>query len=597
MDSKRQFSFRSASAIGAVGFWSLAGAVAVAHLNPATEYELSIYTATPVGFWIGVGIAFLSGAALAFAASNGELRVLGILLGGLASTAVVSLPIVRGYFFHGIHDSVTHVGITRELTAGAMYPHESFYPGIHTLATFIHGFTGFSLWRSLLVVSVVTVIVSFVFTALVVRELVGGEAGTAIGAFSAFLLIPIHQLAGTLHPHPSSQATLIAPLALFLLVGYLRSPNDGALAGLTTPVGLALLLALFASILYHPQHALNLITLFVAISLLQAVIIPRTDSLDWADHHSLHAITVVFVLAYAAWVSGSSGFLATISGAVTALSGYFEPSGTAAGSAVSSQASALRAIGSSLATMYVKLFLVSTVYIVLAGVTFFLAVSDSLRRRIFETDASTMVYYLSSSLLGMLAIFLLYFFGNVGQYYFRQASFMMLIVVVLGAVALAYGVRQFDGISRNTFETGLVVGFTVMFVLSTLVLFNSPYVNRATQHVTEAKVDGYETTFDVTNESAVLAGVRQEPQRYYEAVVDLRDNGNRDGTVDSTNITRLQDRQDGEWFLLISQNTYEREVIAYEEYRYSRADLTAPDNQADVNLVHTNGDTTLYHVP
>lgn len=592
MDPNHEISSRWASVIGAVGFWSLAGAVVIAHFDPATEYELSIYAATPAGFWVGVGVAFLCGAILAFNASNSEIRLLGVLLGGLASTAVVSLPIVRGYFFHGIHDSVTHVGIARELSAGTMLPHESFYPGIHTLAAFIRGFTDFSLWRSLMFVSVVMVVISFVFTTLLTGALVDGDDGTVVGAFSAFLLIPLHQLAATLHPHPSSQATLFAPLVLYLLVRYLRRSDDSS--SLIGPMGVALFVALVAVILYHPQQALNLLILISVISLIQSVFRPKIDLFHWPTHRRIHTVTVPAILVYISWVASSSGFAATVAGALMSLEDYFTGTREVAGSAVQSQTSSLTEIGANLPVMYLKLFLVSTIFLLLAGITLAGTIIGVRQWRRLKPDTATLVWYFSFGLAGMFCVFLVYFFGNVGQYYFRQASFMMLVAVVIGSISIAYGI--------NELQTGIavrqvaVVGFTILFVLSTLVLFNSPYIHRANQQVTEAKVSSYETTFRMTNETSYLAGIRQEPQRYYEALVGLQNNGRRDGTVNSTSIHQLQDRRAGSWYLIISQNTYEREIQAYEGLRYTEDDLTAVQRQSGVHRVHTSGDTTLYFV-
>jgi hypothetical protein len=101
----------------------------------------------------------------------------------------------------------------------------------------------------------------------------------------------------------------------------------------------------------------------------------------------------------------------------------------------------------------------------------------------------------------------------------------------------------------------------------------------------------------VTDDTAWMAGVRQEPQRYHEALVDIETSGRRDGGVNSTMLYRLQERRPGGWYLVMSQNTYEREVVAYREYRYTRADLAAVDIQPGVHRIHSNGDTELYHVP
>lgn len=580
------------------GVASLVGAVVVAVQHPATEYELSIYAATPVWFWVGVFVAFFLGALVAFTAGSRIDRRLGIALGGLASFAVASLPLLRGYFFHGIHDSVTHVGLTRELVAGTVTPLRVLYPGIHTTAAFIGGVTGLSLWRSTMLVALAVVVVFFVFVPLVVRAMVGSETALTVGAFSAFLLVPLHQLAATLHPHPSSQTILFAPVVVFLLIGFLRSTDPERLRGYLDPVSVALLLTIGASILYHPQQALNVLLLLGVVALVQVVARLRTDGALWPNHRPLYAVVAVSTVAYLAWVSKSQAVVATLGGAADSLTAYLGGPSVAAGAAIGSQAASLRAIGSGLLEIYLKLFLVSTLYILAAGVGVVVAIAAVSVTEQDVADTRRLVLYLLGGVAAMIVVFGVYLFGNVGQYYFRQASFVMLIVTVVGALGIAYGSEFVTRTRlRGALRPALVTGFTVLFLLSVLVLFNSPYIHRANQHVTEARVSGYETTFEVTGDSAVLAGVRQEPQRYYEGIVGLENNGRRDGLVNSSEIRQLQERPQDDWYLVVTRNTYEREIEAYREYRYSRADLESVHRQVGVNRVFANGDAELYYVP
>jgi hypothetical protein len=604
MESHWGLGDRWLSLLGAVGFCSLTGALIVAHSNPATGYELSIYAATPIGFWVGSAVSFLSALLVAFSATEKGNQLVGTVLGGMTSFAVVSLPMIRGYYFHGIHDSVTHVAIMKGLRSGAITPLDTIYPGIHVVAAFLKPLTGFGSWRSVLFVPLVVVVVYFVFTPLIVREVIGGDAALTVGAFSAFLLVPLHQLASTLHPHPSSQAILFSPVVLFFLIWYLRSSDS--VAGfeysrdahtVLTPVGISLLVATFASILYHPQQAQNLIILFVMIGLIQYVVSKRSDLLPWTRHHPMGSVIGISVIAYFWWVTSSPGFFSVVDGAWVSLMEYFGDSSSVAGEGIGTQSSALRAIGSSLPVMFLKMFSVSTIYIVFAGTVLLTVLGRRFERRGVFLDTTRFVWYFVAGLVGMFSIFVIYYVGNVGQYYFRQASFMMMVVTILGAIGIVYSVKMSSKrLSRGTVRSVLTIGFAVLFVLSVPIMFNSPYIHRANQHVTEAKVDGYEATFGLTNQSAYLVGVRQEPQRLYGAIVDRTNNGRRDGTVNSSSIHYLRERRSGPYYLIISRNTYEREIEAYQEYRYTRSDLESVRRQIGVSFVYANGDTELYYV-
>lgn len=591
MTMRSPFGRRRLNLLCTVGAAGLTGALFVAHTNPASEYELSIYAATPIWFWIGVSVAFTSALVTSFTANSRQYRFMGLFLGGLASASIVSLPIIRGYYLHGIHDSVTHVGYVRELAAGTMTPFDLLYPGIHSVATFINGLTGFHVWRSLLLVPAVIVVLYYVFVSLTAREILDTETATTVGAFSAYLLLPVHLLANTLTAHPSSQTILYAPVILFVLIRYLRDTDSRR--RFASPLGILLLIVVFASILYHPQQALNVLILLSMISVVQFLASAITGR-PWAGHRRVYAVTGLSVLAYFAWTLHSPTVFAVAEGAVESVRGYFVGSAPEAGSSVASQTSSLQAIGVDIWTIYMKLFFVNTIFVVLTVAILLAAFADRLNW--FVADVHT-IRYLGIGLLAMLPLFVFYFVGDVAAHYFRQAGFMMMIGTVLGAVTLAYVTSD---PSNSRFRTGtrqlLIVSFMTLLVFSTLVIHSSPYVYHANQHVTEARVSGYDLAFEMTNDSAAMAGIRQKPERYYEALVDMNGTRQLDDTVNSTEIGRLQERKTGSWYLMMHSNTYEREIRAYKEYRYTQADLEGVGRQVGIDLVHSNGDAELYYV-
>lgn len=587
---------RSTEIVGLVGFVSLTGAVLLAHVNPATAYELSIYASTPTLFWVGIGVAYLSAAVVSFSATSALHRRFGLVLGGAGSFAIVALPLIRGYFYYGVNDAMTHAGVTRELVAGTLTPYGTAYPAVHTLAAFLSGVTGFSVWQSALLVPPVVALTFFIFVPLFVRAVVGGETALVVGAFTAFLLVPIHQFATNLFPHPSSQAVLFVPIILYLLVGYLRSPDSGH--GSATAFSSIVLVTVGASILFHPMQALNVILLLVAFALVRFVAVRWSTTQSWWDHRSLTPVILLSVIAYVVWIIQSPSVVDTGGIIVVSLVEYVSGTSPGAGAGIGTQSSSLQSIGSSPVVIYLKLFTVSTLYIV-AAVTLAVAVFTD---RPAWLDDSADTRRLLLSLLGGLVltapIFGVYLFGNVGRYYFRQASFMMVVVTIIGAIAMTYGLLA---LSETRFQAGMkpaaVTVFVVLFVLSAMVFFNSPYLNLANQHVTDSRIDGYQTTFDVTDDSAAISSVVQEPDRYHDALDSVGNNPRLSGTLNDSELRDLQTQPGSEWYLILSRNTYEREVNTYREYRFSRASFESVGHQRDVNRVFSNGDTELYFVP
>jgi len=564
-------------------------------MEPATGYELSIYAATPIGFWIGVGIAFAVALLVAVLSDHHRQRFVGLFLGGLASTAVISLPVIRGYFFNGLHDSMTHVGWAREMIAGTLMPYNIIYPSIHTVAIFLSGFTGSSLYWAVLSVPILVTVGFFIFVPLTVREIVGSSTATVVGAFSAFLLLPIHQLATTLHAHPSSQAIMFAPVVIFLLIRYLRTPDQVSWNWRLSPMKLFLLVAIFAIIVYHPQQALNILILLAVTGLIQHVARRRNAAARWTGHQPLYSVTVISMIAYIAWVIRSESFYSVLVGASSSVRDYFVESSTEAGTAVDSQTGAVESI-SSVELLYFKMFSVSTVFILLTGIVLIVALGRYFRQSETRTDTTPLFWYLGCGLVAMVSVFLIYFIGNVGVYYFRQAGFMMVVATILGASGIAYGLKiSSRSRLRRVVQVSVICGFAIMLVFSGLLFYDSPHIHRAGQHITDAKVDAYEETHQITSPETRISGVRNNPERLYSAI--LEDEYERPGGgVNSTEIRRLRELYDSDWYLVVSEDTYRREIDAYREYRYSRADLAAIENQPGVSLVYSNGDTELYAI-
>jgi len=581
--------------VAIAGFASVVGALLVAHYNPATGYELSLYRATPVGFWIGIAVAFASALSLAFLADDGLYRRLGVAIGGLASLSVVALPTIRGYYFLGIHDALTHLGLARGLAEGSILPGDLFYPGLHTLAAFVHGMTGLSIWHSMLLVPLCFVLIFFAFTTLSVCEIAGGDAAMVAGAFSAFLLVPVHLIANTLTAHPSSQTILFAPIIVFLLVRFLRTPEDRSL-GVFTSMGVALLLVVFGSILYHPQQALNVVILLVVLTGYRYVA-ARYSTYHWVSTRQVALVASVSVIAYLGWVLQSPAVVDVASGAVDSVTAQLAGGTVGREESVTTQTSALQAIGSSLLVVFLKLFFVSTTYIVLTGLVLLGSLRNSFRASDVRDDTVSVTRYLGLALVVMFPVFLFYLVGNVASHYFREAGFMLMLGTAVGAVGIAYATKRIERARYSAVgRMALVGGLAVLLILSMGVVYNSPYMNKATQHITEARVDGYHATFETANSSAEMAGIRQEPRRYYEAMIGSEFENPRDGSVNSSEIRRLAQLRAEDWYLTMHSNTYQREIRAYEEYRFTEIDLRSVQRQENVGLVYSNGDMELYYV-
>jgi len=259
-------------AVVMAGFVALGVGILSAYRAPATGYELSIYAATPIPFWISSCFALLVSVGVAVSDTDKASLRAGCLLGGLAMTAVASLPLVRGYHYMGMEDPMSHLGTTVDLNAGLISLTGNTYPAVHTLGSVLHDATAMPIRRALLLLVVVFIVVFFAFVPLAVRRLTGDATMARIGLFAGLLLLPLNHLSPSIYIHPTSQALMFAPVFFFSFFVLHRQR--------TLRFSLLFLTIAAASILLHPQQAANLLAFSGVIAAVQIVshVYRATDS-------------------------------------------------------------------------------------------------------------------------------------------------------------------------------------------------------------------------------------------------------------------------------------------------------------------------------
>lgn len=576
-----------------VGSLSLAGGVAAAYTAPARQYELSIYAATPVAFWIGLAAATLVAIGAALFARREPIRVLGLILGGGCFTAFVGLPVLRNYYFYGTADALTHLGWTSGVVTGEKGLLSLLYPGIHTMGSFYGVTTGFSLARSLQYVVVIFALLFVVGVALCVWALTGDLRTTAVGLFSGAMLLPVTNISSQLVAHPTTQAVMFLPVVLFLLIRYLQSERAGYGP---TAVGLLLSVALVAFVFYHPQQALNLLGMFAAIAGLQLLLRWwRSTGTRLTSMRPIYAQTGILAGALLLWAPGHSRFGTSASNSILRIRRLVQGEARVAEETAQRGAS-LSEIGSSLLEVYLKLFGVATLYCLVAGALLLLIVARRYDHE--DTPLASFGRLQAVGLIPVFGIFLLYMVGSFGTQSFRHFAFIMVIVTLLGAIGLA---RATAAVGARIAVPGArplaVVVFLLVIAVSVATVFPSPWIYLHSQHVTEGQMNGYETSFEHTSDEAPFYGVRNGPFRY----ADVHNKGvtdkSRFGALnESAMLTNLSGTYGEDWYFALTRLDRRQEIGAYRGLRYSRESFETAQRQRGVNRVVDNGEFELYYV-
>lgn len=600
---------RLAKLVLAAGLVAFAAGVWSAHLAPTTGYELSIYAATPDATWVGVGAALLVGGLVALTAPrDGRLHDAGLAAVGLAALAVFALPVLRGYAYYGAGDSLTHLGWASELATGRLAVTELLYPGVHTTAVFVAETAGVGLPMGVLYVVLVAVpVVYLLFLPLTVQVLGGGRRALAAGALVAALFVPINNI--SVHPvaHPTSQAILLSAFVLYLLLAYVSAPTATSTTAGPAPSGtrsrfdgvsgLGVLLgaAAVAVVLVHPQQAVNLALVFVAVAALRAVLRRWTTGLA-AQHRGIYAQTGVLVAALAVWAPRFE----RVGGATEATFGSLLSSGATAGEVVSQRSSSLTEVGGSIAELFVKLFLPGTVLSVLAAGLVAVVAYRRLRR-----DDDALAGYVAAGMLPLGGAFLVMFAADIGDQYFRYLGFLMVPVSVLGAVAVGRLAGGLDARSGRHLGTVVAVVLLVgMLPVGALAVHPSPYMYQPNSQVTESEFTGYAGTFETREAEVPFAGIRGGPRRFvdYHYGTEYTDEqlefpGDRTGIPEGVFVAgNYTAAYEADRYLTVTRGAYLREVVMYESFRYPASGFAALDATPGVNRVRSNGGYTLYRV-
>jgi len=576
----------------AVGFLALTVGVAAAYTKPATGYEVSVYAGTPDAFWAGVGLATAVGLVVSLFARTATERVLGMVLGGGSYAAIVGLPLVRNYHYFGSSDGLTHLAWTRGIDAGGKDLLSMLYPGIHTFAIFVGKVTGFALTRSLLYVVFTFAVVFVVFVPLCAWALTGDLRTTAIALFSGFMLLPITNISTHLVPHTTSQTLLFLPVALYLLVRYLRSEREGTLA--PTPAGAVLAVALAALVTYHPQQALNLLLMLAAICVVQLVW-GRLLSRSTTAPRRVYAQTAVFAVVWILWARGKERFQSGSTNAVEGILGAITGSGQIAAD-TAQRGGSLTEIGSGLVEIFLKIFAVTTAFSVLTAAVLLAAL---LRNGPDEDTVESTVYrYLTVAFVPVTGLFGLYMIGSVSTQAFRHLGFIVVLVTLVGSIGIGRGWRWLSGrLPEPAVGSVVTVLLAVAIVVSTLTMFASPWIYLPSQHVSEQSMSGYGTAFEHADVSEGIYSVRGGVDRFADAYYERKVSNAPYGSVNETAMaTDLSAYHGTGWYFAITETDRKREVLAYDQLRYSRASFSLARSQRGVNRVVDNGGFRLYYV-
>jgi hypothetical protein len=565
-----------------MGYLAVTLGVVTAAASPAEGYELSIYASTPTTFWVFLGAALII-TILTVLASSGVLeRRAGAFLGGTVVQTVALLPIIRGYYYLGGGDALRHLGRAIDISNGTTGLLDHIYFGLHVLGLFITETTSLRLEWGLMMGSMVFVGLFLSFGYLGITRLVPDPRISAIALFSVMLLLPLNQVsrAGVfLQPYPTTVALFFFPVVLFCIIAYSTKK--------WFEWSLLLMITTLTILFFHPQQAANLLILLSVIVLLQLYI--QLAGFNLVSSKPLYYPTAIFGIIFWLWVSSHRRFERGFSGFIASM--LTDPQTTGD---VESVGHSLDTVGASLEELFVKLFLVSLLYCLLTGglmIFYGWKLANSSDRYAVVRDHKLQIYF-GVGLIPIVCLFIAY--SVFSSQYFRHLGFIMVIATILGAVALHSAVDKI-GYNRST-KWLLGVGFVLVLGLAITTMHFSPFIYLPNAHVSEGTMAGYEATFEFTEPSENLfIGIRATPPRAAEAIYGQSYNINSDTAPDNFAGQNLPDEFNDSFYLIVTTKDLLRDVVLYEESRYSEDNYSYLNKEPKLTKVYSNGEFDLYY--
>lgn len=579
-------------AILGVGFASLLLGLLAAIRSPATSYELSIYAATPDLFWAGVAGASLASVGVIAGRPPRRIRQGAALLLAVVITTIGGLPLVRGYNYYGAGDSLTHLGSARTFAQGLASPIELLYPGSHLVAIFLDGFGPDLRWA--LMVTFLAFSLAFVVFVPLSAGVIGGKRALVLGVPTAALLLPVNNVSVHLGVHPVSEAILLFPLAIYVMFRYLTATERPSTLRVTS-TGLVVAVVSAGTVLIHPQQALNVVLLFAMVAGIQYVYRRMEPDHQIANHRPLYAQTGFIALWFLAWTLRHERVYAAGGSVLNGLLGTAR-----IGAEIGQRGTSLAQIGGSVEELFVKLFLPAAIYSALVAAFVVAHVTGRVDETFFERES--LVTYLVAGAVPLVALFITVFSASYTTQHFRYVGVVMVFASVIGAVALAYGVDRLERVVRpSAVHAGTVAVVLVLLTLTVWSLHPSPYYYRSNPMVPEARMDGYESAFDVRDPDVGFAGIRSGPRRYVDAIygTERPDANTFPGRRTSVpppvfNNGTVSSYYDGQRYVVLESVDEPRELDVYRGLRYTGSGFDALDASAGIDRVQTNGDVALY---
>lgn len=578
-------------------------ALLITWYTPATGYEASIYSSTPLILWVSLILSFTIGIILIVQSrsylnlGHGFVWKIGLLLIFMSYSIVLGLFIIRGYYMWCLGgDPASHVGWIKETLALGHAPHSLIYPITHIYLSEIILVTDLDQVFLHKIVPLIFDLLCVVFMFLLVRTVTSNHITTVLATVISCTLT----YGWYLNLTPNGLSNMFLPFAFFLAFQFLKKNKISW--------GLLLVTVIILYPAFHPVPAiflgLLLLTIWLPLKFLDCLHASSEKrnkflNISISDFRLLMPI-LILITCFIFWISSFSAWDYTIKSMYQTI--ISEDSSSKAMDLVD-QISYAQGYGYSVVEQFLKQLGGPMILLILSALSFPL-----LWKTILDNRKEKYIFSLYGP-LGLLCILIpaLYLF-NLSFGPLRLVIYASMLGTVFAAYFLSYHLlknrnrtNSVKSRSVTIFSVVLVVG---LFLLGLLNLYPSPYNLTQSYQTTQTEVQGMEYFYEYRDVNIPVSRISAAPGRFADALLTPEEKSVQDLSL------YPKEREIVPWHFgydvhpLIS-NSYNKETnliiiqkdkVIYRDYfpdmaryRFTASDFERLNYDPGVNYLYSNG--------
>lgn len=551
----------------------------------AQGYEISIFDVFPIYLWIFIAVTIIISI---FTLLNNDLdvrtRKITLLLFLLTDFLILCLPLIRGYFFYGRGDVLTHLSYITDIMVSGKISIDNFYPISHIFETIFIQISGINPKLAIMGTPALFFLIymsgTYLLTKFITKNL---DKILFLFAFSGILL---YSYFGSMFL-PNSLSFTFLPLILYVLA---ISFNDNYS---NVSYSVLLIILLFLTAFFHPLNSINLIIMFIIV-LFSILVVKWRDTSGAKNLNPSRVINMILILGvtFVIWFTSYAVFQRSFKKVydwlvynvgTTPIASYHE-------SVFSSNWSNFEILRNVFLSYGNEI-----IFILISGFVLILIIKNMKK---FNININ---YKLFKIFLPLNFIVFLLMSGVLLTGSFGLTNPQRELIYVLFFSMLLNGLFLYDWINKKGGKKYLkIIIFTLFLSLAALTGIYSTYSSLAMGttnfQVTESELVGSNFLFEHVNPNVIIYSLNNEVTRYSDVINGVRftEKVRYKYFLDPPKDLNFKNGSNNQYMVLNEYSLQRYSTYLKNDPNYSKKDLDSLQNNSLLSKFYDNGDMRLW---